>query len=101
MSVAPGDLVPTLEASGPRGAPFSRGPAAAAPGAPRVTEVARLRLQPGDRLILQVDGQHGMGPGGGGDLIRQVAEALKLDELGFDVPIAVLAPGFRLMVVHP
>jgi hypothetical protein len=104
MSIAPGHMVPTTEARGPKGAPFARtGPVTAeAPLDREVTIrlVEILRLQPGDRLIVHADGELGLGPGGAHKIAAQLQELLRLDELGFDVPVCVSAPGLRIEVLR-
>jgi hypothetical protein len=105
MSVAPEGFLPApvRPASGPRGAPYSAdstgGQGGAGPVQVRFAEV--IRLQPGDRLLIHVDGGLGMGPGGSQDLAEQVIRALKIDELSFNMPVAVTGPGFRLEVIRP
>jgi hypothetical protein len=106
MSIAPGRMMPTSEVTGPKGAPYGdrRGPATLeAPLGQDVTirAVDILRLQPGDRLLVHAEGQLGIGPGGAGKLASQVRAMLKLDELGFDVPVVVTAPGLRIEVLRP
>lgn len=75
-------------------------PAAPAPGL-EVTRVEVLPLQPGDRLVVHVDGAAGLSGGGGHALGEHVRAALKLDELGFDVPVLVVSPGIRVTVARP
>lgn len=106
MSIAPGHQVPTKAALGPKGAPFARDEPITAefdlgPGAVQVTAAALLRLQPGDRIIIHAAGELGLGPGGAHNMARDVVRALKLDELEFDVPVVVAAPGLRIEVLRP
>jgi hypothetical protein len=97
MSVDPSFVRPA------RGSPF----AAAArdgqpePGMPEIRCVEVLPLRAGDRLIIHVDGSVGMSAGGAGRAGGMVREILKLDELGFDVPMLVVSPGFRVEVARP
>jgi hypothetical protein len=104
MSIAPEGVAPTIAAAGPLGAPFARdsthGPGdLGQPPAIRLAEV--LRLQPGDRLIIHADGTVGLGPGGAHKLAAEAHDALRLGELGFDVPVLVTAPGLRIEVLRP
>jgi hypothetical protein len=105
MSIDPGMTVPTLPASGPRGAPFSdprlNGPmvTAGSVAVPLIREVTRLHLAEGDRLLIHADGALGLGPGGAEQLAQQVAASLRLGELPFDVPVTVISPGLRVEVL--
>jgi hypothetical protein len=66
-----------------------------------LTAVEVLRLQPGDRLLVHADGALGIGGGGAHKIASQLAILLKLDELPFDVPVCVAAPGLRVEVLRP
>lgn len=67
----------------------------------QVSRVEVLPLQPGDRLIVHVEGAAGMSAGGGAEAGRRVRAGLKLDELPFDVPVIVVSPGIRVTVARP
>jgi hypothetical protein len=66
-----------------------------------LTAVEVLRLQPGDRLLVHADAALGIGGGGAHKIATQLAALLKLDELPFDVPVCVAAPGLRVEVLRP
>jgi hypothetical protein len=98
------------------GGPMSLDPSMAKPSSPgplpgrRVTNAAAgapftraevLTLAEGDRLIVHVDGAAGMSAGGAHELGLHVVDRLKLDELGFDVPVLVVSPGIRVTVARP
>lgn len=106
MSIAPGSMAETLRASGPRGAPFGGRTGPVSTEAPvdgevtiRLAEI--LRLQPGDRLLVHADAAVGISAGGCHKLATQLNDAFRLDELGFDVPVVVAAPGLRVEVLRP
>jgi hypothetical protein len=67
----------------------------------RIRDITRVRLAPGDRLLIQCDGTMDLGPGAARELAARVAAVLRLDELGFGVPVVVAAPGMRIEVLHP
>lgn len=110
MSIAPGrgmaDTTTEVSPAGPKGAPFARtGPVSQTidlgPQEVTIRTVDIIRLQPGDRLLVHADGTLGLGAGGAHTIAKQLDALLKLDELGFDVPIVVSAPGLRLEVLRP
>jgi hypothetical protein len=70
-------------------------------GLPEITRVQVLPLQPGDRLIVHVDGAAGMSMGGGQRIGELIRDGLKLGDLPFDVPVLVVAPGIRVEVTRP
>jgi len=70
-------------------------------GLPEITRVEVLPLQPGDRLIVHVDGAAGMSAGGANRAGQYIRESLRLHELPFDVPVLVVAPGIRVEVARP
>jgi hypothetical protein len=96
------------DAAGPKGAPFGAPRGTAEPelqGHQRdgvtIRSVDIVRLQPGDRLIVHADGDLGLGGGGAHKIAQQLNDLLRLDELGFDVPVCVTAPGLRVEVLRP
>jgi hypothetical protein len=70
-------------------------------GLPEITRVDILPLQPGDRLIVHVDGTAGMSGGGAARIGEIIRARLKLDDLPFDVPMLVVSPGIRVEVTRP
>ena len=83
------------------GGEITTNPAAASPLPLDVTRVEVLPLRPGDRVIVHVDGAAGISAGGAENIGRHVADRLRLDELGFDVPVLVVSPGIRVQVARP
>jgi hypothetical protein len=73
----------------------------ASPAGPEIRCVEVLPLRPGDRLVVHVDGAAGMSAGGAERIGAQIQETLKLDELGFDVPLIVVSPGIRVEIARP
>lgn len=71
------------------------------PGMPPVTRVEVLSLQPGDRLIVHVDGAAGVSAGGAERAGHMIRSRLALDELPFDIPVLVVSPGIRVTVARP
>jgi hypothetical protein len=101
MSIAPGfgmASVPTSAAAGPLGAPFAGTHADHEPG---IGLTGVVRLQPGDRILVHVSSEVGISGGGASKLARRLIDELKLDEIGFDVPVVVIAPGLRVEVLRP
>ena len=97
MSVDPGQYAGGGQAmSGVRDGQHDRDPAGL-----DVRRVEVLPLREGDRLIIHVDGTVGMSAGGAQRAGEQVRELLKLDQLGFEVPMLVVSPGFRVQVARP
>lgn len=91
---------PGMAASGP--APGPGQPAGHEPAAgPEVTRVEVLPLREGDRLIVHVDGTVGMSAAGAHRAGLSVRDALRLDDLPFDVPVIVVPPGIRVEVTRP
>lgn len=96
MSLDP--ALPRHTASGPAETEL---PASGGWAGPPITRVDVLPLLEGDRLIVHVDGAAGMSAGGAHEAGRYVRAALKLDELPFDVPVLIAAPGIRVTVARP
>lgn len=65
-------------------------------GLPQVTDIRRWQVQPGDRLIVHVDGSAGLGPAGAQEMARRLRDSLQLDD---SVLVVVIAPGFRVEVM--
>jgi hypothetical protein len=98
---APVSLDPSMVKTESPGPLPGRNTTNAAAGSPLLAPVEVLSLTEGDRLIIHVDGSAGLSAGGGEQLGLHVRARLKLDELGFDVPVLVVSPGIRVTVARP
>lgn len=67
------------------------------PEIPRITEITRWSVKPGDKLIVHVSGLAGVGPGYAGEIASQVRAAFGLDE---STGIVVVTPGMRVEVME-
>ena len=83
------------------GGEITTNPAAASPLPLDVTRGEVLPLREGDRVSVHVDGAAGMSAGGAEQIGQFIRGRLKLDELGFDVPVLVVSPGIRVQVARP